>query len=75
LITKLLTKDKGQRLGRVNDVKDVMAHPWFASINVEKLLRKEIVPPFKPELKAQDDTSHFDEKFQQLEVAESIIDP
>jgi hypothetical protein len=26
-------------------------------------------------LRAQDDTSNFDEKFQQLEIAESIVDP
>jgi hypothetical protein len=31
--------------------------------------------PYKPVLKALDDTSNFDEKFQQLEISESIIDP
>jgi serine/threonine protein kinase len=40
LISKLLEKDKNARLGKVNDVKDVINHPWFASINVDKLLNK-----------------------------------
>ena len=71
----MLTKDKTQRLGRVNGVKDIISHPWFASIDVEKLLKKELPVPYKPVLKALDDTSNFDEKFQQLEISESIIDP
>jgi hypothetical protein len=38
-------------------------------------LNKELVAPYKPTLKDLDDTSNFDEKFQQLEIAESIIEP
>lgn len=59
----------------MNGVKDIISHPWFASIDVEKLLKKELPVPYKPVLKALDDTSNFDEKFQQLEISESIIDP
>ena len=29
LITKLLVKDKTQRLGKTDDVKEIMKHPWF----------------------------------------------
>ena len=63
MISKLLDKDKNKRLGKVNDVQDVISHPWFASIDVEKLLRKELLAPHKPSLKTEDDTSNFDEKF------------
>lgn len=35
LIEKLLTKDKTKRLGKDNDVKDVISHPWFASIKID----------------------------------------
>jgi hypothetical protein len=29
LISKLLNKDKGQRLGKQNDSEEVLSHPWF----------------------------------------------
>ena len=75
LIQKLLTKDKNQRLGRKGDVQEILAHPWFKEINADDLLAKKIDPPFIPELKNKDDTSNFDEKFQHLEIVESIISP
>lgn len=34
LISKLLAKDKYDRLGRFNDADDILAHPWFASIDL-----------------------------------------
>lgn len=52
-----------------------MDHPWFKKINTIELLEKMIVPPFIPELKSKEDTSNFDEKFQHLEIVESIISP
>lgn len=33
LLTNLLCKDKTKRLGKVNDVEEVLAHPWFSDIN------------------------------------------
>jgi len=42
LISKLLTKDKTQRLGKTDGVKEIISHPWFSSIDVEKLLKKQI---------------------------------
>jgi serine/threonine protein kinase len=38
LVGLLLTKDKNTRLGKVNDVDDVLSHPFFSEINREKLL-------------------------------------
>lgn len=76
LISKLLNKDKNKRLGRVNDVDDVISHPWFVDLgSMDDLLNKRIAAPYVPVVKQDDDTSNFDEKFSQLEVAESIIDP
>jgi hypothetical protein len=34
-----------------------------------------MTPPYIPTVKNDDDTSNFDEKFQQLEVVESIVSP
>lgn len=53
-----------------------MSHPWFAELgSVDELLAKKVRAPYIPVIKQEDDTSNFDEKFSQLEVAESIIDP
>merc|ERR1711907_470901 len=41
----------------------IMTHPFFASIDWEKLERKEITPPWKPEIADNMDTAYFDERF------------
>ena len=41
LISRLLTKDRTKRLG-VNGVDEILSHEWFASIDREKLLKKEL---------------------------------
>ena len=48
VIRKLLSKKPSERLGAKGDVDEVMSHPFFKSINVEKLTKKELVPEYKP---------------------------
>jgi hypothetical protein len=49
---KLLVKDERKRLGSgLGGVKEVMAHPWFASIDWDALVHKRIKPPFKPSIR------------------------
>lgn len=57
LITQLLVKDPKDRLGTNGDVDEILAHPWFGDMDVEKLLKKEIEPEFVPEIEHEDDTS------------------
>jgi len=47
----------------VNDVEEVLSHPWFSEINIEALMAKKLKAPFVPQISNPDDTSHFDEKF------------
>ena len=58
LIKKLLDKNKKKRLGANGDVAEILAHPFFASISMEKILNKELKPPYKPEI--ADDLKYFD---------------
>lgn len=44
---KLLNKDRTQRLG-ANGIDEILAHPWFADLNIEALLQKQIDPPYVP---------------------------
>ena len=48
LLSLLFTKNPDERMEKIKDIKN---HPWFASINFEKLLNKEIKAPFVPIVK------------------------
>lgn len=75
LIKRLLEKDKTKRLGAVNDVQDILSHPFFDGLDMEKLVRKEIDPPYKPVI--SDDLRFFDKNLTSMSgdtIAESMID-
>ena len=66
LLSGLLTRDPALRLG-VNGANEIKKHPFFASIDWNKLMAKKIQPPFKPSVESAVDTSnvspsslHFD---------------
>lgn len=52
LVTSLLCKKPEERLG-AQGVDAVQSHPFFKSIQWDKLLQKEIDPPFKPIIQPQ----------------------
>lgn len=54
VIIKLLKKKPNERLGAKNDIDEVMAHPFFKSIDKEKLLSKEMVAEYKPIILAEE---------------------
>jgi serine/threonine protein kinase len=59
LLQGLLQRDPEKRFG----AKEIKAHQWFAQLDFDKLLAKEITPPFIPPVRGKDDTSQFDEDF------------
>ena len=70
---RLLEKDKTKRLGAKGDIDEILAHPFFKSLDIEKLKEKKLVPPYKPEIK--DDLKFFDNKLtNQVDIQESVID-
>ena len=54
VIKRLLSKKPAERLGSAKDVEEVMNHPFFKPIEVEKLLKKEIEPEYKPPVNPDD---------------------
>lgn len=44
----MLIKDKRNRLGQRNDMDEVLTHPFFAGLDMGKLLQKKIDAPFIP---------------------------
>jgi protein kinase A len=64
LVSKLLVRKQTERLGNLaNGVADIKMHAFFseADISFNKLLKKQIVAPHKPEVKDPFDASNFDQ--------------
>lgn len=59
----LLNRNPKHRLGALSDAEELKAHPFFADVDWVELGRKNLVPPFKPKLKSELDTSNFDPEF------------
>jgi len=68
IIKQFLIRDPNQRLQDPNLIK---RHPWFKSIDWEKLERMEITPPYIPPVKSADDVTHIDEEFLREDVHEA----
>jgi len=65
LIKQFLIRDPVQRL---QDPAKIRSHPFFATINWDKLESLQIAPPFKPEVKSEEDVRNIDDEFLQEEV-------
>jgi RAC serine/threonine-protein kinase len=64
ILSKLLIKDPKYRLGGgENDGREIMEHPFFASMDWKKLYNRELKPPFIPRIAKEDDVSNFDPVF------------
>ncbi len=60
IIKHLLDADLTKRYGNLkNGVKDITGHRFFKNVEWEKLLKKEIEPPYIPKVKSNDDISNF----------------
>ena len=66
ILKKLLQKDRHQRLGAKRDFDEIKEHPFFESINWEKLVKREIKPSFVPKVKGETDDSLVADEFKKL---------
>ncbi|XP_046977897.1 ribosomal protein S6 kinase 2 beta [Vanessa cardui] len=64
LLRALFKRNPHNRLGAgPNGIEDIKSHEFFASIEWDALLRKEVVPPFRPAVSRADDAFYFDSEF------------
>ena len=55
LISKMLEKNRKNRLGQNNDVEEILNHPWFAELDIKELLAKKVEAPFIPKIEGRAD--------------------
>ena len=66
ILQGLLQKDRHRRLGSKRDFAEIKEHEFFATINWDKLLRREIKPTFIPKVKNDADDSNISDEFKKL---------
>uniref|UniRef100_A0A669D275 non-specific serine/threonine protein kinase n=1 Tax=Oreochromis niloticus TaxID=8128 RepID=A0A669D275_ORENI len=62
LLRALFKRNPANRLGP-DGVEEIKRHRFFASVDWNKLYKKEVRPPFKPTVGRPEDTFHFDPEF------------
>ncbi|KAI9300454.1 kinase-like domain-containing protein, partial [Cunninghamella echinulata] len=61
ILSHLLTTNLSCRYGNLKrGYLDIADHVWFKDIDFQKLEQRQVIPPFVPTLKSDDDTSNFD---------------
>jgi len=73
IITKLLVKDQTKRLGSQNDSLEVLSHPFFAQIDINKLLTRQLKAPFIPDTSADGWIKNFDSEFTREKPSDTHI--
>lgn len=64
LLSSLLVRDPTARLGGgPEDAVEICNHVFFNDVDWTALFKKEIPPPFRPELTSETDTRYFDKEF------------
>ncbi|XP_073472251.1 ribosomal protein S6 kinase alpha-1 isoform X2 [Lithobates pipiens] len=64
LLRSLFKRNPTNRLGSgIDGAEELKRHPFFSTIDWNKLYRREISPPFKPAVSQPEDTYYFDTEF------------
>ncbi|QDZ17804.1 protein kinase [Chloropicon primus] len=76
LLSKLLERNPEKRLGSgEGDVEEIKAHPFFESIDWDKLYKREVETPFKPQVGSDTDVQNFDSCFTNEIARDSVVAP
>jgi hypothetical protein len=54
---------------------EIKRHPFFQTIDWDRLYARQISPPFKPQVASEIDTTHFDKEFTALPARDSLAQP
>lgn len=75
LLTKLFIKDPEKRLGSGGrDAEEIKEHPWFAKIDWDALMKKQVKVPVRPKRVEGTNTDNFDREFTDQVAGDSVKD-
>jgi len=63
LLRSLFKRNPANRLGATRGLDEIKEQPFFKTIDFDKLIKKEISPPFQPAVTKSDDTYYFDKEY------------
>lgn len=63
IFSKLLAKNVENRLGSKKGAEELKNHPWFKSVDWEKIYKKEIATPFQPKISGKMSVDNFDQEY------------
>ena len=72
IITKLLEKNPGSRLGRTG-LNEIKSHPFFGNLNFDMINNKKLKSPYKPKVSEDDLTCNFEEEYTSMTTDESPV--
>ncbi|KAL6933761.1 probable Serine/threonine-protein kinase YPK1 [Hanseniaspora guilliermondii] len=72
LLIKLLNRDPAKRLG-ANGSSEIKKHPFFSQLSWKRLILKGYIPPYKPSVEGNLDTSNFDAEFTSERPVDSVV--
>jgi serine/threonine protein kinase len=75
LIRRLLTHDIKKRIGGTDrDAEEIKAHPFFRGLDWLALERKEVTPPYQPNVEDPKDTCNIDRMFLKEKPVDTPVD-
>lgn len=70
--SKLLVREPTKRLGGgIEGGAEIMQHAFYDPISWDKLLKREVQPPFVPQVTSEEDTNYTPQLFQTMEPVDS----
>lgn len=61
-------------MGAAADAAELKAHPFFKTIDWEALSKKQVTPPFRPDVESDESTTNFDPEFTTADLREHGIE-
>lgn len=69
----MLERDVHKRMGSIRGIEEIKKHPFFATLDFDLIVQKQIPAPFTPNLSGQTDVQYFDDEFTSENIAESYM--
>ena len=67
LILRLLKKNPNERMGK-GEYDEIIAHPFFKSVNPKNIIIQKTSPPQKPEIDENNPVKNFDDMYLGMEI-------